>query len=127
LLAGRKILLCEDNDINAMIAETILEKSGAKVIRAANGAEAVDAYRKSAEGEISVILMDLRMPVMDGYTAAEQIRKMQRPDAGTIRIIALSAMTMEEDIAKCTQAGMNGFIGKPFEKDELLRKTAGRI
>ncbi|HUM84270.1 MAG TPA: ECF transporter S component [Lachnospiraceae bacterium] len=121
-LAGRKILLCEDNDINAMIVKTILEKEGAAVVRAVNGADGAAAFAESAEGKFSAVLMDIRMPVMDGITATEEIRKLKRSDAGRVPVFALSAAVYEDDIQKCMAAGMSGFIGKPVERNELLSK-----
>ena len=122
ILQGRKVLLSEDNDINAMIAETILNKNGAEVVRAKNGAEAVMAFKQSKENTYAAILMDLQMPVMDGYEAAKQIRALDRADAGTIKIIALSAVSFDEDIERSLQAGMNGFLEKPFNQKDLIEK-----
>lgn len=118
--AGKRILLAEDNDINWEIAETILGASGFKVDRAENGKICVDTFAESAEGYYDVILMDIRMPVMNGYEATEAIRALDRPDAG-LPIIAMSADAFAADIQHSLESGMNEHISKPIDVDKLIR------
>ncbi len=129
-LRGKKILVCEDNNVNAEIVTALLEREGAAVVRCQNGQEGVDAFCASAPGEYSAVLMDVRMPVLDGLGAARAIRSMARPDAPEIPIIALTANTFEEDKEACFLAGMNDHVAKPIEPKKLygalakaLRKT----
>lgn len=120
-IKGRQILLVEDNELNMEIAEFILQKAGASVIRAWNGKEAVDCFEASDPGEIPVILMDLIMPVMDGYKAAAAIRQMDRSDAKTVTIIALTASNFDEDADKCRLNGMDEHLPKPLDARNLIR------
>lgn len=124
-IKGMKILVAEDNGINMEITEFLLEKEGAFIIKAWNGQEAVDAFAKSAPGEIDAILMDLMMPVKDGYEAARQIRKLEREDAGRVPIIAMTANAFAEDRIQTEEAGMNEHIAKPFDGDVLVKMIAG--
>ena len=117
---GRRILLAEDNDINWEIAETILSASGFKVDRAENGKICVDTFRESELGYYDVILMDIRMPVMNGYDATEAIRSLDRPDAG-LPIIAMSADAFAADIQHSLDSGMNEHISKPIDVEKLIR------
>lgn len=117
---GKRILLAEDNDINWEIAETILGASGFKVDRAENGKICVDTFAGSAEGYYDVILMDIRMPVMNGYEATENIRALDRSDA-TLPIIAMSADAFAADIQHSLDSGMNEHISKPIDVDKLIR------
>ncbi len=117
---GRRILLAEDNDINWEIAETILTASGFKVDRAENGKICVDTFRESELGYYDVILMDIRMPVMNGYDATEAIRALDRPDAG-LPIIAMSADAFAADIQHSLDSGMNEHISKPIDVEKLIR------
>jgi len=121
---GRKVLLAEDNDINLMIARTILESWEITVDSAADGAEAVRRFRESPEGSYDIIFLDIQMPVMDGYKAAAAIRSGTESDAGTIPIVAMTANVFADDIEHARQAGMNGHIGKPLDPVELHRITA---
>ena len=114
-IRGKKILLVEDNELNMEIAEFLLRKEGAQVIRAWNGKEALECFEASAPGDISVILMDLVMPVMDGFQSAKAIRSLEREDASKVAIIALTASDYEEDAQKCRQAGMDEHLPKPLE------------
>ncbi len=120
-LAGKKILLVEDNMINREIAGELLSVTNAKVLTAENGQEAVERYLCEEEGSLSLILMDIQMPVMDGYEAAAKIRGSGRRDAATIPIFAMTANTFAEDIAKAKTAGMNGHIGKPIDMNLLMQ------
>lgn len=120
-LAGKKILLVEDNFINMEIATEILSNNGIEVVQAWNGQEAVDLFSQEAVGNFDAILMDMQMPVMDGCQATRIIRKMVRKDAKTIPIIAVTANAFAEDIAATTSAGMNGHISKPIDFDFLCK------
>ena len=123
-LTGIRILLAEDNSINAEIATILLEKNGAQVTRASNGREAVNLFGAAPEGAYSLILMDIQMPVMDGLEASHAIRKMERPDANRIPIIGLSANAFQEDIDQALQSGMNGYLPKPVDVKKLCDKIA---
>lgn len=118
-LGGLRILIAEDVDINAEILEDILEMEGMESERAANGQIAVDMFGDSEEGHFDAILMDIRMPVMDGLTASAAIRAMERPDARTIPIIALTANAFDEDVNNSIEAGMNAHLSKPVEPEKL--------
>lgn len=120
-LSGRRILVAEDNELNMEIATELLEMNGIEVLQAHNGEEAVELFQAAAAYSIDAILMDMQMPVMDGCEAAMAIRKLKRPDASRVPIIAVTANTFTEDIAKTANAGMNGHIPKPIDF-ELLRK-----
>lgn len=121
-LTGVKILVAEDNEINMEIVTELLGMKGIEVIQAWNGREAVEAFEKSAEGEISMILMDMQMPEMDGCEAAQAIRSMKRADAKEVPIIAVTANAFAEDISATTAAGMNAHISKPINF-KALEKT----
>ncbi|MCR5256565.1 MAG: response regulator [Desulfovibrio sp.] len=123
-LDGLRVLLAEDQPINAEIAATILEEAGASVDHAEDGAIASRRFRESAEGWYDVVLMDLRMPRMDGIEAARTIRAMERSDAGTVPIIALTADAYAEDAKRCLDAGMNAHMAKPIDVNLLLRTLA---
>ena len=120
-LNGRRILLCEDNELNREIAVTLLTKHGMIVETAANGQEGVQMFLASAQGTFDAMLMDLRMPVMDGITAAKTIRALERKDAGTVPIIAMTADAFTEDVQKCLAAGMNGHLAKPIDPKKLFQ------
>ena len=126
-IAGETILLAEDNDINLEIAQFMLSEAGANVIVARNGEEAVTAFTESKPGEISVILMDLMMPVMDGYEATRFIRNMNREDAKAIPIIAMTANAFVEDRIATKKAGMNAHITKPLEPKTVIRTIADQV
>lgn len=118
-LQNYKILLCEDNSLNMEIATILLKKKNYEVIQAVNGQEGVKKFQASGQGEISAILMDLRMPILDGFDAARTIRELKRPDAQSVPIIALSADAYEEDVQKVLQVGMNAHLAKPFKPQEI--------
>ena len=120
-LEGRRILLAEDMEINAEIMMDVLEMRDMETDHAENGQIAVDMFKDSAPGAYSAILMDVRMPVMDGLEAASTIRAMDRPDAKTIPIIALTANAFDEDVQRSLQAGMNAHLTKPVEPDHLYQ------
>ena len=121
-LSGLTVLLVEDNELNAEISQFILETNGAKVIKADDGKKAVDIFSSSAPGEISVILMDAMMPVMDGISATRAIRLLERADAGKIPIIAMTANTYRDDVERALAAGMNAFVEKPVNADKLIEE-----
>ncbi len=118
-LSGTRILLAEDNDINAIIATTILEESGCQVERAEDGKVALETFEKKGPFYYDVILMDLRMPHMTGIEATEAIRALDQEDAQTIPIIAMTADAFAEDAKKCLAAGMNAHLAKPIDIDKL--------
>mgnify|MGYP004658150201 FL=1 len=120
-LNKRNILLVEDNALNMEIAECILTELGAKVTKAWNGKEAVDIFAASAPGHFDLILMDIMMPEMGGREATRSIRAMNRPDAKSVLIMAMSANSLQEDIQKNRNAGMNDHISKPISSDELKK------
>jgi signal transduction histidine kinase/ActR/RegA family two-component response regulator len=117
-----KVLIAEDNELNAEILVDILESEGFDVVCAENGKAAVDLFAASEVGTIDVILMDMQMPVMDGCEATMQIRKMDRPDAKQVSIFACTANNFNEDRKRAAQSGMNGFLSKPIDVRELLKK-----
>ena len=122
-LKGIKVLLAEDNDLNAELATMLLEDSGMTVTRAADGQEVVDLFANHPAGTYDVILMDIMMPKMDGHQAAKAIRAMyaDRPDAEEIPIIALSANAFSEDVQASLDAGMNGHVSKPLNMEEVTK------
>ena len=120
-IAGMRVLLVEDNEINCEIVEYMLSEAGAEVVIANDGKAAVDAFTASVPGTFDCILMDLMMPVMSGYEAARVIRGLNRKDAASVPIIALSANAFEEDIALAKDAGMNEHLAKPVDTREMFR------
>ena len=120
-IKGLHILLAEDNELNMEIAEFVLQNGGADVTKARNGQEAVELFRKSASGEFDAILMDIMMPVMNGYEAAKKIRSLDREDAKTIPIIAMTANAFTEDRLKAKESGMNEHIVKPLDVELLIK------
>ena len=120
-LEGRRILLAEDMEINAEIMTDILEMENIRVDHAENGRIAVEMFEKSPVGGYAAILMDVRMPEMDGLDATAAIRRMDREDAGRIPIIALTANAFDEDVQRSMQAGMNAHLAKPVESEHLIR------
>lgn len=121
-IRGVRVLLCEDNELNMEIAVYLLEDAGAVVDCARDGREAVEKFRDSEPGSYDVILMDIRMPVMDGMEAASRIRAMDRPDASDVPIFAMTANAYEEDKKMSREAGMNEHLSKPIDI-RLLCKT----
>ena len=120
-IAGMRILLVEDNEINCEIVEYILQEAGAETVTAKDGKAAVDAFEASSPGTFDCVLMDLMMPVMSGYEATRVIRGLDRTDAKAVPIIALSANTFEEDIALAKDAGMNEHLAKPVDIHKMFR------
>lgn len=120
-LTGKHVLLVEDNELNQEIAQYMLEEMGVKVTLAVNGKEAVDLFEKSAPGDYQMILMDIMMPVMDGHEATRVIRSLDRPDAATIPIAAMTANAFAEDVQAAKDAGMNEHIAKPLDPEVVER------
>lgn len=118
-LAGKKLLVCEDNELNREIAAAALKEKGMTADMAEDGASGLQKFLKSREGEYAAILMDIRMPVMDGYDAARAIRGAERADAASVPIIAMTADAFPEYVKRCMDNGMNGHVAKPFEPEEL--------
>ena len=123
-LHGKRLLVVEDNDLNMEIAEFMLTSAGATVDKAYNGEDAVQQFTKAAPGTYDAVLMDLMMPVMDGYTAAKAIRASGHADVGRVPIIAMSANAYAEDVRQCLACGMNAHISKPLFRDVMLRTLA---
>ncbi len=111
---GKRVLLAEDNDLNWEIAHELLSGLGLSLDWAENGQICVDKFKQSAEGYYDAILMDIRMPIKNGYQATEEIRAMDRNDA-SIPIIAMTADAFAEDIQKCLDCGMNAHVAKPID------------
>ncbi len=126
-LEGRKILLAEDMPVNAEIMIMILSMRGMEVEHAPNGQEAVNAFANSAENYFDAVLMDIRMPIMDGLKATETIRELNRPDAKKVPIIAMTANAFDEDVQRSLQAGMNAHLSKPVEPEHLFQTLAELI
>ena len=120
-IKGLHILLAEDNELNMEIAEFVLQNEGAEVSKAWNGEETVELFRKSEAGEFDVILMDIMMPVMNGYEAAKMIRSLDREDAKEIPIIAMTANAFTEDRIRAKEAGMDEHVAKPVDVELLMK------
>ena len=125
-IKGKRILIAEDNELNAEIAKTVLEDVGALVTRVEDGQQAVELFKEKPAGTFDAILMDLMMPVMDGYTATREIRSLERSDSKTIPIIAMTANAFQEDAEKCIAVGMNAHLAKPLDI-EKMKKTIKSI
>ncbi len=120
-LTGRRVLLAEDNDLNREIAEELLSDLGLELDWAENGQICVEKFQNNPAGWYDAILMDIRMPVMNGYEATRAIRALNREDAGTIPIIAMSADAFSDDVRQCLECGMNAHTAKPIDVDEVVR------
>ena len=120
-IKGLHILLAEDNELNMEIAEFVLQNEGAEVTKAWNGQETVERFRNSEPGEFDAILMDIMMPVMNGYEAAKMIRSLDREDAKTIPVIAMTANAFTEDRRRAKEAGMDEHISKPVDVKSLIK------
>lgn len=118
---GKRLLVVEDNQLNQEIAQSLLEMEGFLVETAENGQAALDAFTDHEPEYYDAVLMDIRMPVMDGIEATRRIRTMERPDSRTIPIIAMTANAFDEDSRKSLDSGMNGHLSKPIRVEELLR------
>lgn len=120
-LAGTRLLVAEDNELNLEIAQYVLEDKGIEVVPAMDGQEALDVFSASQSGFFDGILMDVMMPVMDGLAATRAIRALERGDAKTIPIIAMTANAYDEDRRKCLEAGMNAHVAKPIDEETLFQ------
>jgi len=127
LLEGRHILLCEDHPLNQEIARQLLAEKGMVVEIADDGQRGVRAFSHSSVGYYDAILMDIRMPVMDGYAATRAIRALERPDAAKVPILAMSADVLTDDLQKCREAGMNGHVAKPIDPQTMYQEIARAI
>ena len=119
-MAGKRLLLAEDNDINAEIAIELLKEEGIEVDRAENGVKCMEMLERAEAHYYVAILMDIQMPVLDGYRTTEKIRKLSDPDRATIPIIAMTANAFAEDRAKALAVGMNDHVAKPIDMNQLL-------
>jgi len=123
-IEGARILLVEDNEINLAVAESLLEARGAVITEARDGQQAVDIFAASKPDSFDIILMDIMMPVMDGCEATQTIRAMERPDAKSVPIFAMTANAFVDDIEHCLNVGMNEHIAKPIDLDRMVRIIA---
>lgn len=123
-LVGMRVLVVEDNELNLEIVTEVLRERGLLVTTAENGQVAVGLFRDSAQGAFDAILMDMHMPVMGGLEATRIIRAMERADARTIPILALTANDFEEDIRQTREAGMNDHLTKPFDIEKIFGALA---
>ena len=123
-ISGLNLLLAEDNDLNAEIAEMLLSDQGANITIVKDGRQAIDAFINNPSGTYDAILMDVMMPVIDGIHATKSIRSLDRPDAKTIPIIAMTANAFNEDVERCIAAGMNAHIAKPLQMDKVISTIA---
>ena len=126
-LAGLTVLIVEDNELNMEIAEYMATEAGAKVVKAFDGRQAVGKFAASAVGEIDMILTDVMMPEMDGLEETRRIRALDRPDAKTVPIIAMTANLFEDDIREYTDVGMTGVLSKPLNIGQLMETVAKQI
>ncbi len=120
-LKGIRVLMVEDNELNVYVARTILEKIGCEVTLANNGQEALNIFVSSEQDSFDIILMDVRMPIMDGFTATQTIRNLARPDAKSIPIIAVTADAFDEDRISADKVGMTDYLSKPIDSQKLYR------
>lgn len=120
-LTGKRILVVEDNELNMEISTEILQMQGVKITQARDGLQAVDIFRNSVEGSFDAILMDIQMPIMDGYEATRTIRKLPRKDAKNVIILAVTANAFAEDIIEAEKAGMDDYVSKPIDFKELQK------
>lgn len=126
-IEGAKLLLAEDNTLNAEIAQILLEDEGAKITWAQDGQEVIDIFNRAKPGTFDAILMDMMMPNIDGITATKIIRGMDREDAKEIPIIAMTANAYDEDARKCMEAGMNAHLAKPLQMDKVITTIASEL
>ena len=120
-------MIVEDNELNMEIAEFMVTEAGGKIIKAYDGRQAVEKFAASAVGEINVILTDVMMPEMDGLEETRRIRALDRSDAKTVPVIAMTANLFEEDIREYTDAGMTGVLPKPLNIDQLNETVTKQI
>ena len=116
------VLLVEDNELNREIAEEIMKAYGLEVDTAENGAIAVDKVSAAAPGQYDLVLMDVQMPIMDGYTATRRIRELENPALAGVPILAMTANAFDEDRRNALESGMNGFLSKPIVITDLVQE-----
>ena len=121
IFTGKKLLLVEDNELNREIAIELLNEYGFIVDTAENGREALDKVRVSKPGDYALVLMDIQMPVMDGHEATKQIRALDNPELAAVPIVAMTANAFNEDRKAAKACGMNGFISKPINIEEIIQ------
>ena len=126
-LVGLRVLLAEDNDLNAEIAKELLADAGLEVDWAENGERACELFEASEPGFYGVVLMDIQMPIMNGYEAARTIRALEREDAVTVPIIAMSANAFMEDVEESLRCGMNAHLSKPIDMAQVLATISEQI
>ncbi|MDD3338663.1 MAG: ATP-binding protein, partial [Lachnospiraceae bacterium] len=126
-LSGKRVLLCEDHPLNTQIATKLLEKKGMVIEHAENGQVALDFFSQAEPNYYDAVLMDIRMPIMDGITATKAIRALDRMDAKTVPIIAMTANAFEEDVKKSLDSGMNAHIAKPIDPIRLFQTLCDLI
>ena len=126
-LTGKRVLLAEDMEVNAQIMIEVLKMRDIEADHAENGKIALEMFKNHEEGYYSAILMDMRMPEMDGLEATAEIRKLDRSDAKQIPIIALTANAFDEDVQRSLQAGLNAHLSKPVQPDVLFETLEGLI
>jgi len=126
-LKDARLLVCEDNPLNQEIIQAILEEAGCKVTMAENGKKGLNLFAVSTPGYYQAVLMDIQMPVMDGMEAARQIRSLDRSDAKTVPILAMTADVFEESKRAAEEAGMNGYVIKPIDTKALYQMLAENI
>ncbi len=126
-LRGLRLLLVEDNELNREIAEELLEESGFLIETACNGSEAVEKMRASKPGYYALVLMDVQMPVMDGYAASKAIRRLEDPQLASVPIIAMTANAFDEDRRKALESGMNDHVAKPIDVDKLIQVLVAHL
>ena len=124
IVEGKKVLLCEDDEVNQELAAAILEMQNIEVVCAMDGREGLDIFMKSKPGEFAAVLLDERMPVLDGVETARRIRNLQREDAQEVPILALSSNTYENSMKRASEAGMDAYLLKPFEPGKVLETLA---
>ena len=127
VLSGSKVLLCEDNALNREIACALLADKGVNVVTAENGRKGLEIFGTSAVGEYDAVLMDVRMPVMNGLEATAAIRALHRADAAGVPIIAMTADAFDDDVKKCISAGMNAHVAKPIDPYRLCSILSSAI
>ena len=122
ILNGMHFLCAEDNDLNAEILRSMLDLKGASCVICSNGKQVVEAFEESEPDQYDAVLMDVQMPVMDGYTATRQIRALENPALAGVPILAMTANAFDEDRRRAMESGMNGFLSKPIVIGDLVQE-----
>lgn len=125
ILNNLRVLVCEDSNVNQMIVKELLEEHGARVVTCNNGREGYKIFAESITGTYDIILMDIKMPVMDGYEATDLIRRADHPQAKSIPIIAMTAEAFAEDVQRALESGMNAHVSKPFNLMKIVSAIRG--